>query len=91
MGDGQPISCRQCNHYFDGRCKAYNTVVSNADLVYMLCPASDRKQEPVEASNFSPSFVVGLGEKIVSSPPRSSPKPKTKRKGARKKKPAKVG
>jgi len=87
MGDGNPISCRQCNHYVDGRCKAYNTVVYNADLVYMLCPASDRIQSPPEVA--SPSFVVGLGEKIASEG-RSSPKT-SKRKGKRKKKPASVG
>ena len=87
MGDGNPISCRQCNHYVDGRCEAYKTVVYNADLVYMLCPASDRIQSPPEVA--SPSFVVGLGEKIASEG-RSSPKT-SKRKGKRKKKPASVG
>ena len=87
MGDGNPISCRQCNHYVDGRCKAYNTVVYNADLVYMLCPASDRVQSPPEV--VSPSFVVGLGEKVAAKA-RSSPKA-PKRKGKRKKKPASVG
>jgi len=87
MGDGNPISCRQCNHYVDGRCKAYNTVVYNADLVYMLCPASDRVQSPPEV--VSPSFVVGLGEKVAAKA-RSSPKT-PKRKGKRKKKPASVG
>ena len=87
MGDGNPISCRQCNHYVDGRCKAYNTVVYNADLVYMLCPASDRIQSPSEVA--SPSFVVGLGEKVAA---KARPSPKTsKRKGKRKKKPASVG
>ena len=87
MGDGKPITCRQCNHYVDGRCEAYKTVVYNADLVYMLCPASDRIQSPPEVA--SPSFVVGLGEKIASEG-RSSPKT-SKRKGKRKKKPAAVG
>ena len=87
MGDGNPITCRQCNHYVDGRCKAYNTVVYNADLVYMLCPASDRVQSPPEV--VSPSFVVGLGEKVAAKA-RSSPKA-PKRKGKRKKKPASVG
>ena len=87
MGDGNPISCRQCNHYVDGRCKAYNTVVYNADLVYMVCPASDRIQSPPEVA--SPSFVVGLGEKVAA---KARPSPKTsKRKGKRKKKPASVG
>ena len=87
MGDGNPISCRQCTHYVDGGCDAYKTVVYNADLVYMLCPASDRIQSPPEVA--SPSFVVGLGEKIASEG-RSSPKT-SKRKGKRKKKPASVG
>ena len=87
MGDGNPISCRQCNHYVDGRCKAYNTVVYNADLVYMLCPASDRVQSPPEV--VSPSFLVGLGEKVASEKQSS---PKTKKRGVkRKKKPAAVG
>jgi hypothetical protein len=88
MGDGKPISCRECNHYSNGCCKAYNTVVNNADLVYMLCPASDRVQSPPEVS--PPSFVVGLGEKIVAAEVQSSPKlAKPKRK--RKKKPVSVG
>jgi len=87
MGDGNPITCRQCNHYVDGRCKAYNTVVYNADLVYMLCPASDRIQSPPEAA--LPSFVVGLGEKIAADA-RSSPKTK-KRRAKQKKKPVIVG
>ena len=87
MGDGNPISCRQCNHYVDGRCKAYNTVVYNADLVYMLCPASDRIQSPPEVA--SPSFVVGLGEKGAA---KARPSPKApKQKGKRKQKPASVG
>ena len=88
MGDGKPISCRQCNHYEYNKCKAYNTVVSNADLVYMLCPASDRIQVPVEAE--PPSFVVGLGEKVAAT---QQPSPKSpKRRGKRKKKPVqKVG
>ena len=84
MGDGNPITCRQCTHYVDGRCKAYNTVVYNADLVYMLCPASDRVQSPPEV--VSPSFVVGLGEKVAAG---QQPSPKaSKRRGKRKKKPA---
>ena len=87
MGDGKPITCRQCNHYVDDRCEAYKTVVYNPDLVYMLWPASDRIQSPPEVG--SPSFVVGLGEKIVSEG-RSSPKTK-KRRAKRKKKPASVG
>ena len=87
MGDGNPITCRQCTHYVDGRCKAYNTVVYNADLVYMLCPASDRVQSPPEV--VSPSFVVGLGEKVAA---KARPSPKApKQKGKRKKKPASVG
>ena len=85
MGDGKPISCRQCNHYVDESCKAYNTVVYNPDLVYMLCPASDRIQVPPEAS--PPSFLVSLGEKVAARQPSS--KAKTKRK--RKRKPAVVG
>ena len=88
MGDGNPITCRQCNHYVDGRCKAYNTVVYNADLVYILCPASDRIQSPPEVG--SPSFVVGLGEKVAAKA-RSSPKAPPKRRAKRKKKPASVG
>ena len=88
MGDGNPITCRQCNHYVDGRCEAYKTVVYNADLVYMLCPASDRIQSPPEVG--SPSFVVGLGEKVAAKA-RSSPKAPTKRRAKRKKKPASVG
>ena len=87
MGDGKPISCRQCNHYEDDKCKAYNTVVSNADLVYMLCPASDRIQVPPEV--VPPSFVVALGEKVAAG---QQPSPKaSKRRGKRKKKPVQVG
>ena len=88
MGDGNPITCRQCNHYVDGRCEAYKTVVYNPDLVYILCPASDRIQSPPEVG--SPSFVVGLGEKIVAAEAQSSPKV-IKKKRKRKKKPASVG
>jgi len=88
MGDGNPITCRQCNHYVDGRCEAYKTVVYNPDLVYILCPASDRIQSPPEVG--SPSFVVGLGEKVAAKA-RSSPKASPKRRAKRKKKPASVG
>ena len=87
MGDGNPITCRECNHYSDGRCEAYKTVVYNPNLVYILCPASDRIQVPPEV--VSPSFLVGLGEKVAAKA-RSSPKA-PKRKGKRKKKPASVG
>ena len=87
MGDGKRIACRQCNHYHEGHCKAYNTIVSNADLVYMLCPASDRIQTPVEAD--PPSFVVGLGKKVAAESQSSSKS--DKRRGKRKNKPAKVG
>ena len=87
MGDGKPITCRQCTHYVDDGCEAYKTVVYNPDLVYMLCPASDRIQSPSEVA--SPSFVVGLGEKVAA---KARPSPKTsKRKGKRKKKPVSVG
>ena len=87
MGDGNPITCRECNHYSDGRCEAYKTVVYNPNLVYILCPASDRIQVPPEV--VSPSFLVGLGEKVASA---KQPSPKTKKRGVkRKKKPAVVG
>jgi hypothetical protein len=88
MGDGNPISCRECNHYSNGRCNAYNTVVKNADIVYMMCQASDRVQSLPEVA--PPSFVVGLGEKIVAAEAQSSPKV-IKQKRKRKKKPASVG
>ena len=88
MGDGKPITCRQCTHYVDDGCEAYKTVVYNPDLVYMLCPASDRIQSPPEVA--SPSFVVGLGEKVAAKA-RSSPKAPPKRRAKRKKKPASVG
>jgi len=86
MGDGKPITCRQCTHYVDDGCEAYKTVVYNPDLVYMLCPASDRVQSPPEVAS---SFVVGLGEKVVS---KEQPSSKTKkRRVKRKKKPVSIG
>ena len=88
MGDGKPITCRQCTHYVDDRCNAYNTVVKNADIVYMMCQASDRIQSPAEVA--PPSFVVGHGEKIVAAEAQSSSKV-IKQKRKRKKKPAAVG
>ena len=89
MSDGKPIPCRECNYYGNGRCEAYNTIVHNADLMFVMCPASDRIQSPLP--EVAPlSFVVGLGEKVAAEEERSSPKTaKPKRK--KKKKPASVG